>query len=71
MSADYQVEWFSFGISRTAPQLHPDDTLLFLVSGDSVIPRNRPASFADAMRGLHEEIRPADRVRTHFIRVKH
>ena len=45
---------------REALQLHPDDTLLFLVSGDSVILRNRPANFTEAMRGLHKEIWPAD-----------
>ena len=45
---------------REALQLHPDDTLLFLVSGDSVTLRTRPASFTGAMRGLHKEIWPAD-----------
>jgi AbrB family looped-hinge helix DNA binding protein len=45
---------------REALQLHPDDTLLFLISGDSVVLRNRPASFTDAMRGLHKDIWPAD-----------
>jgi AbrB family looped-hinge helix DNA binding protein len=41
---------------RETLQLHPDDTLLFLVSGDRVILRTRPASFTEAMRGLHKEI---------------
>ena len=45
---------------REALQLRPDDMLLFLVSGDSVILRTRPASFAEAMRGLHKEIWPAE-----------
>ena len=45
---------------RELLQLRPDDTLLFLVSGDSVILRNRPANFTEAMRGLHKEIWPAD-----------
>ena len=45
---------------RQALQLRPDDTLLFVVSGDSVILRNRPPSFTEAMRGLHKEIWPAD-----------
>ena len=45
---------------RQSLQLHPDDTLIFLISGDSVILRNRPASFTEAMRGLHKEIWPAD-----------
>jgi AbrB family looped-hinge helix DNA binding protein len=45
---------------RESLQLRPDDTLLFLVSGDSVILRNRPASFTEAMRGLHKEIWPVD-----------
>lgn len=44
---------------REALQLRPDDTLLFLISGDSVILRARPASFTEAMRGLHKEIWPA------------
>jgi AbrB family looped-hinge helix DNA binding protein len=47
-------------VVRETLQLHPDDTLLFLVSGDSVVLRNRPASFTEAMRGLHKEIWPAD-----------
>ena len=45
---------------RESLQLRPDDTLLFLVSGDSVILRARPASFTEAMRGLHKEIWPAE-----------
>jgi AbrB family looped-hinge helix DNA binding protein len=45
---------------REILQLHPYDTLLFLVSGDSVVLRNRPASFTEAMRGLHKDIWPAD-----------
>ena len=45
---------------REALQLHPDDMLLFLVSGNSVILRARPASFTEAMRGLHKEIWPAE-----------
>jgi AbrB family looped-hinge helix DNA binding protein len=45
---------------REALQLHPDDALLFLVSGDSVVLRNRPASFTEAMRGLHKELWPAE-----------
>ena len=43
--------------------MHPrrsGDTLLFVVSGDSVILRNRPPSHTEAMRGLHKEIWPAD-----------
>ena len=45
---------------REALQLRPDDMLLFLVSGNSVILRARPASFTEAMRGLHKEIWPAE-----------
>ena len=45
---------------RELLQLRPDDTLLFLVGGDSVILRKRPANFTEAMRGLHKEIWPAD-----------
>ncbi len=40
--------------------LHPEDTLLFLISGDTVILRSRPASFTEAMRGLHKELWPSD-----------
>jgi AbrB family looped-hinge helix DNA binding protein len=47
-------------VVRETLQLRPDDTLIFLVSGDSVTLRNRPASFTEAMRGLHKEIWPAD-----------
>jgi len=45
---------------REALQLRPDDTLLFVVSGHSVILRRRPASFTEAMRGLTKELWPAD-----------
>jgi AbrB family looped-hinge helix DNA binding protein len=45
---------------RETLHLHPDDTLLFLVSGDSVILRTRPSSFTEAMRGLHKELWPAE-----------
>ena len=41
-------------------ELRQGDTPLFLVSGDSVILRNRPPSYTEAMRGLHKEIWPAD-----------
>jgi len=47
-------------VVRETLQLRPDDTLLFLVSGDSVTLRNRPANFTEAMRGLHKEIWPPD-----------
>ena len=40
--------------------LQADDTLLFIVSGDTVILRKRPSSFTEAMRGLHKELWPSD-----------
>jgi AbrB family looped-hinge helix DNA binding protein len=45
---------------RGALQLRPGDSLLFLVSGDSVILRKWPANFTVATRGLHEGIWPVD-----------
>jgi len=43
-------------VVREALQLEPDSTLLFLIEGDRVIMRPQPASFADALRGLHKEL---------------
>jgi AbrB family looped-hinge helix DNA binding protein len=45
---------------RQTLDLHPEDTLLFLISGDTVILRSRPPSFTEAMRGLHKELWPDD-----------
>ena len=43
---------------REALRLGPDDELLFLLDGDTVVLRARPASFATALRGLHRELWP-------------
>lgn len=40
--------------------LQAGDTLLFIVSGDTVILRKRPSSFTEAMRGLHKELWPTE-----------
>jgi len=58
MSSKYQAV-----IPRAVRQilgLQADDTLLFIVSGDTVILRKRPASFTETMRGLHKELWPSD-----------
>lgn len=44
---------------REALQLEPQATLLFLIEGDTVILRPRPASYAEALRGLRKELWPA------------
>ena len=38
--------------------LRPQETLLFLVDGDTVILRPRPEQFTEALQGLHREIWP-------------
>lgn len=43
---------------REALGLKPRDTLLFLVDGDTVFVRPKPASFTEALRGLHGELWP-------------
>lgn len=43
---------------REALGLRPQDTLLFLVDGETVLLRARPASFTQALLGLHREIWP-------------
>jgi AbrB family looped-hinge helix DNA binding protein len=43
---------------REALGLRPHDRLLFLVDGDTVVLRPRPASFARTLRGLHQELWP-------------
>ena len=45
---------------RDALQVKEGDTLLFVVQGDTVVLRARPASFTDALRGLHKEIWEGD-----------
>jgi AbrB family looped-hinge helix DNA binding protein len=41
---------------RDALHLRPQDTLLFLLDGDTIVLRARPASFTDALQGLHREV---------------
>lgn len=41
---------------REALKLGPDDALLFVVEDGTVTLRARPASFTQAMRGLHKEV---------------
>ncbi len=43
---------------REALNLRPRDTLLFLVDGDMVFLRPKPASFTETLLGLHREIWP-------------
>ena len=43
---------------REALRIRPQDTLLFLLDGDTVILRRRPDSFTETLRGLHQEIWP-------------
>ncbi len=41
---------------REALQVKEGDLLLFVVQGETVILRARPASFTDALRGLHNAV---------------
>ncbi len=41
---------------REALQVKTGDVLLFVVEGETVILRARPASFTAALRGLHKEV---------------
>ena len=43
---------------REALKLRPQDKLIFLIDGDTVILRPQPESFTETMRGLHREIWP-------------
>jgi len=43
---------------REALHLRPQETLLFLVDGGTVILRPRPERFTEALQGLHQEIWP-------------
>lgn len=43
---------------RESLQIQPQDTLLFLLDGDTVILCPQPANFTDAMRGLHRGLWP-------------
>jgi AbrB family looped-hinge helix DNA binding protein len=41
---------------REALHLQPHDTLLFLIDGDTVYLRSKPASFTETLRGLHRHV---------------
>ncbi len=43
---------------REALGLEPQDGLLFLVDGETVVLRPQPASFTQALRGLHRDLWP-------------
>lgn len=43
---------------RETLDLHPRDTLLFLIDGDAVYMRPQPASFTATLRGLHRHVWP-------------
>ena len=43
---------------REALGMGPDDQLLFVINGDTVIVRVKPASLTKALRGLHAELWP-------------
>ena len=58
MSAKYQVVIPK--AVRESLKLRPRDELLFLVDGDMVILHPQPASFTEAIRGLHRDLWPDD-----------
>jgi AbrB family looped-hinge helix DNA binding protein len=41
---------------REALKLQPNDSVIFLIVGDSVYMRPRPKSFTSALTGLHSEV---------------
>jgi AbrB family looped-hinge helix DNA binding protein len=43
---------------REALGIRPQDSLLFVIDGDTVIVRPRPASLTTALRGLHADLWP-------------
>ncbi len=43
---------------RQALGVQPQDELLFVIEGDAVIVRARPASLTTALRGLHADLWP-------------
>ena len=43
-------------VVREMLRLQPQDALLFVIDGDTVIVRPRPASMTTALRGLHGEL---------------
>ncbi len=43
---------------REALGVRPQDSLLFVMDGDTIIVRPRPASLTTALRGLHADLWP-------------
>lgn len=43
---------------REALHIQPQDSLLFLVDGDTVVIRPKPDSFTKALAGLHQHLWP-------------
>ena len=43
---------------REALRIRPKDTLLFLVDGETIVIRPQPASFTEALNGLHQHLWP-------------
>ncbi len=43
---------------REALRIQPQDSLLFVIDGDTVTMRLRPASLTAALRGLHADLWP-------------
>jgi AbrB family looped-hinge helix DNA binding protein len=41
---------------REALELQVGEDVIFLIDGDTVLLRRRPASFTAALRGLHQEV---------------
>lgn len=41
---------------RQILNIQPKDTLLFLIDGNTVLIRPKPASFTEALRGLHSHV---------------
>ena len=41
---------------REALELHVGEDVIFLIDGDTVLLRRRPANFTAALRGLHREV---------------
>jgi len=56
VSAEYRVVIPK--LVREALHLQPQDNVLFLLDGDTVILRPQPASFTETTQGLHKEIWP-------------
>ncbi|MCX6031814.1 MAG: AbrB/MazE/SpoVT family DNA-binding domain-containing protein [Chloroflexi bacterium] len=56
VSAKYQVVIPK--IVRETLGLRPQDALLFIIDGETVIMRPRPTSLTKTLRGLHQELWP-------------